>query len=561
LLASYHAQIAELESMATGFRQNIQHLTARLTEANNARSHYTELFEKVPAAYLIHDSVGYIYESNRGLEDLLAITSRIGPKQSLVKFIAEADLAVWLDHIRRCNVTRQQTVSELNLRRGNGSTIAAQMVTIPEPRRFPRKPERYHTLIADIQRQQEAQKALVESQRNYQRLIDTIEGIVWEAETRPLAFTFVSRYGERLLGYPVQEWMRPSFFEEHIHVLDRDRVLMQLNRAAAQHMNLQLDYRVLAADRRVVWLHNSVAAIEHYGQAKFLGVAVDVTERRAAEERLRQAHNTLERRVAERTAELRQTIGDLEAFSYSLSHDMRAPIRAMRGYAELLQGMLGDKLGPQAVEFLHRIMEGSERLDLLVQDVLKYSRLARAPIELQPISLDRVVDNVLHDYPTLSPEKAEIEVERPLLPVHGHEAFLSQAVSNLLTNAVKFMPQGRTPRVRLWTEMTRRTSAEKNEQERNGWVRMWVEDNGVGVAAEDQKRIFRIFERVYSQEQYEGTGMGLAIAQKAAERLGGRVGVQSELGKGSRFWLELRAANPGGVPLEDKGKRARHEWL
>jgi signal transduction histidine kinase len=266
-------------------------------------------------------------------------------------------------------------------------------------------------------------------------------------------------------------------------------------------------------------------------------LAIDVTEQRAAEEQLRQAHSSLEQRVAERTGELRATVADLEAFSYSLSHDMRAPIRAMQGYAVLLKGILNDRLTPQTTEFLQRIMQSAERLDMLVQDVLKYSRLARAPVALKPVSLQPLVENILNDFPTLMPSMAKIDIQQPLPSVYGHEAFVGQALSNLLTNAVKFVPKGQNPYVRLWAETTVRGTGQGDS-----WVRIWVGDNGVGISPEDQKRIFRIFERVYPKEQYEGTGIGLAIVQKAVERMGGRVGVQSAPGEGSKFWIELRQA-------------------
>jgi PAS domain S-box-containing protein len=389
-----------------------------------------------------------------------------------------------------------------------------------------------------------AQLELNRSQRDYQRLIDMIEGIVWEAELQTFRFIYVSRYAERLLGYPISDWINPGFWESRIYVGDRERVLGQVHRAIAQRTDLRLDYRVVAADRRVIWLHDNITVIERSGLPRLLGVAIDVTEQRKAEEQMRQAHASLEEKVAARTAELRKTVSELEVFSYSLSHDMRAPIRAMRGYAELLQGMVGDKLGPKAPEFLRRIMSSAERLDLLVQDVLQFNRIARAPVEMKTVPLGPLVNNIVHDYPALASPRAQITIQEPLLPIRGHEAFIGQALSNLLTNAVKFMPAGRTPRVRLWTEETRPDGilSSKAGAELGKRVRIWVEDNGLGIAPEDQRRIFHIFERVYSPEEYEGTGIGLAIVQKAVERMGGQVGVESAPGQGSRFWIELPPA-------------------
>ena len=140
------------------------------------------------------------------------------------------------------------------------------------------------------------------------------------------------------------------------------------------------------------------------------------------------------------------------------------------------------------------------------------------------------MEGIIRDYPSLQPPKADIELRKPLHAVEGNEAFLTQCISNLLSNAVKFVKPGDHPRVFVWTEQIRHV------------VRVWFEDNGIGIAPENQRRIFGIFQRMHSPKDYEGTGIGLAIVKKAAERMSGRVGVESKPGQGSRFWLELPAA-------------------
>jgi signal transduction histidine kinase len=175
-------------------------------------------------------------------------------------------------------------------------------------------------------------------------------------------------------------------------------------------------------------------------------------------------------------------------------------------------------------------MAGAERLDRLIQDVLTFSRVARAPLEAKPVDLDALLDRILSEYPTLRAPDVELQIDKPLLPVCGQEVFLSQCVSNLLTNAIKFTRPGESPHVRVSTRST------------PAGVRLYVEDHGIGIAPEDQQRIFGIFQRVHSHESYEGTGIGLAIVQKAVERMGGRVGVESVPGKGSKFWLQLPEA-------------------
>ncbi len=261
----------------------------------------------------------------------------------------------------------------------------------------------------------------------------------------------------------------------------------------------------------------------------------DITARKRVEQELLAAKNEisrhavdLEETVAERTAQLRETIGELEAFSYSISHDMRAPLRAMRGYTEILLDKHAVQLDAEGIKYLERIYAGSARLDSLIQDVLTYTRVLRAEIKIEPIDLNTLVRQIIATYPQLHAGNAEIQIEGVLPKVLGAEVSLAQSISNLLTNAVKFVAPGTTPRIKIRAEAIA------------GDVRLWVEDNGVGIAAKDQARIFKMFERVGGSTVYEGTGVGLTIVHKAVERMGGRHGVESEVGRGSKFWIQLK---------------------
>ncbi len=540
LLGAYQRQMCELEWSVSASRQKAQKLTAQLLEWQEEQAHFRDHFEYAPLGYLVHDRSGDVSEINRAAASLLGLNQESRSRVSLAQFLIPAEVRSWLQHMARC-AAKLYASSEFTICSRSGRQIPVQAISSAIQRPFARPSLSFRTVLIDVSQRRAAEAALSETQKEYQRLIDTVEGIVWQADARTLDINFVSGYADRLLGYRREEWTRSGFWQGRIYVEDRERVANELVRALAKREGLTLEYRVVTADRRIVWLHDNVTTIERNGQLGLLGVAVDITERRKMEQELRQAHDLLEQRVIERTAQLREKVAELEAFSYTLSHDMRSPIRAVQGYAELLERMGGETLEPEGVDFIHRIMRAAERLDLLVRDVLNYSRVASAPVELKSIPLEPVLDSIVHEYPALSPPNAEVEVQQPLPAVYGHEAFVGQALSNLLTNAVKFVPRGKRPHVRVWSESARPTDTDllrKNEPSR--WVRIWVEDNGVGISARDQQRIFRIFERVYPANKYEGTGIGLAIVQKAVERMGGRVGVQSVPGQGSKFWIELR---------------------
>lgn len=246
-----------------------------------------------------------------------------------------------------------------------------------------------------------------------------------------------------------------------------------------------------------------------------------------AKKQLEHYAEDLERTVAERTAKLTETVHELESFSYSLSHDMRAPLRAMKGFSQILEADYGQRLGEEGIVLLRKISTAAGRLDQLIKDVLAYSKVVRESVTLRPVSVEQLTRQLIDENPALQPPRAVIEVRAPLLPVLGHEAYLTQVLSNLLYNAVKFVPPGRTPRVSLWTEPV------------DGRVRLSVQDNGIGIPKEAIPKLFGMFQRLHGSNEYEGTGIGLAIVRKAVERMGGRHGVESEPGRGSTFWIEL----------------------
>lgn len=268
----------------------------------------------------------------------------------------------------------------------------------------------------------------------------------------------------------------------------------------------------------------------------FVKVIENLTEQHARDQELKSLHENLERRVAERTRELETAVAQLESFSYSISHDLRGPLRAMEGFSSLLLDQCAARLEPQERHYLERIAAAARRMDRLVQDILSLSRIQRSKIQLHPLHLNRLIPEFVDQYHHLHQGEARIHIQHPLLDVQGHEPSLVQCLSNLLANAVKFAKQGNQPEIGIATEACS-----------PGLVRIWVKDNGLGISDEDQQRIFGIFERGSAPKETDGTGIGLAIVKSAAERMGGSAGVVSELGKGSAFFVQLPAAPPHSV--------------
>jgi PAS domain S-box-containing protein len=255
----------------------------------------------------------------------------------------------------------------------------------------------------------------------------------------------------------------------------------------------------------------------------------DATEVRLASRILKTHADDLEQKVLIRTLELQSTINELEAFSYTVSHDLRAPLRAMQGYSHALLEDFADKWGEEERGLLTRINKAAERLDILIQDLLTYSKVSKRRQAIVPVNLDYLVQDILTQYPTFQDAKLSFEVVRPLDPVLGNESGLTQVISNILTNAVKFVSPERRQKIRIWTESKEFT------------VRLWIEDNGIGIDPNNHSRIFKMFEQV-DGKRFEGTGMGLAIAAKGVESMQGSIGLESSLESGTKFWIELLRA-------------------
>lgn len=305
---------------------------------------------------------------------------------------------------------------------------------------------------------------------------------------------------------------------------DRERVAaMEKRQAIDEHWHLHKDGRRIFVTGAVRPLFDPLGNL--HGFAK---VARDISSRKVLEQQLEQANQNLETLVSERTERLQRTVGELEAFSYSLSHDMRAPLRAMQSFAEILLSEYGESIGDKGRDYIQRITRAAGRLDRLILDVLTYGQLLKDRVQLVPTDLDKLIGQIVRERPKLHSPNTTIEIESPLLPVMGHDASLTQCLSNLLDNAVKFVSARTSPKLRIWTEPVGQSQ-----------VRLWVQDNGIGIEKSQHEKIFEMFHRLHHPEEYEGTGIGLAIVRKAAERMHGQVGVQSEPGQGSRFWLQL----------------------
>jgi PAS domain S-box-containing protein len=309
--------------------------------------------------------------------------------------------------------------------------------------------------------------------------------------------------------------------------------------------------------------------------AQYVAIAI---ERALRENALRQAQQSLsehadelETKIAERTARLHETIVQLESFSYTVAHDLRAPIRSLKGYSEILLNDYAASIPEDGQALLRRLKRASHRLDALTRDLLAFSKIARQDVQLDRVDVGEVVDEIIHATPTL---QSVITVLQPLGHAMAQRTLLQQCLSNLFDNALKFSRPGVPARIVVRSErqelpprqpapgpaafspsIVQRADASAppffgghvlpvTPPAPGPRLRIWVEDNGIGIPPQAHEKIFGIFERVSGLENVEGTGIGLAIVARATQQMGGACGVESEPGKGSQFWLDLITAPP-----------------
>jgi PAS domain S-box-containing protein len=361
-------------------------------------------------------------------------------------------------------------------------------------------------------------RLLIEGARDYAMILLDPDGRI--ASWNPGA--------ERLLGFTEQEALGLSF-AMLFNADDRTAGMPEQELDNARRAGSAPDERWhVRKDGSRFWASgHTVALRDEQGAVRgFAKVMRDLTGWKLSEEEL-------ERRVQQRTLELNEAVQELEGFSYSVSHDLRSPLRSIQSFTSFTLEEANARLTEAERGYLGRVQRSAARLDRLISDLLAYTRVSKTRVPLEPLCLDTLVGQILREHPEFNQPAADVEIRGPLGRVVGNEAYVTQCVTNLLGNAVKFVAPDRLPVVRIWSERIGPN------------VRLNVEDNGIGVPPEHAGRIFQIFERLHPGGAYEGTGVGLAIVRRAAQRMNGSVGVRPAAGEGSVFWLDLPAANAG----------------
>jgi len=343
-----------------------------------------------------------------------------------------------------------------------------------------------------------------------------------------------------MLGWIPTELVSRSI-TELTHVDDTEAVRSYLERSFAGGQDLPpLQMRLLRKDRSLLWTDNAATRVRgaHGNPDYLIMVVADANARKQAEAEAQSLRQELEERVASRTAELADANQRLQSFSYSVSHDLRTPLRSISGFAQILARRHRDALNTEGQRYMDNIVRASALMARLIEDLLNYSRLGRQTVNLKDAALDEVIADVMQQLQARMAELgAVVHIPESCPAVRGDPTLLTQIVLNLLDNALTYSKPGQSPKVELTCHAD--TSS--------GKVTLSVSDQGIGISSDQFENIFGVFQRLHSQDEYPGTGIGLATVKQATTMLGGEVWVESEVGVGSTFHVRLAGAETKAV--------------
>jgi PAS domain S-box-containing protein len=379
--------------------------------------------------------------------------------------------------------------------------------------------------ISDITQRKEAENELRRSEERYRELFENNPLPMWVYDANSLAFLAVNDAACRQYGYSSDDFLSMKITQ--IRPEEEVRNLLDNLETADGSLQKSGDWRHRRKDGSELYVEITSHDIDFLGRKARLVLANDVTDRKNAEEALHRLNESLERRVAERTVELESVNQELEACAYYVSHDLRAPLRAMDGFSLALVEDHGEDLDDTAKNFLSRIRTASQQMSRLIDDLLSLSRVTRSEIKHTNVNLTAIASEIVERHLELQPRDSFVCDIQDEITVSGDERLLRIALENLLGNAWKFTSKTKDARISFQCTGN------------NGERVYCVKDNGAGFDMRYVDKLFGAFQRLHSANEFEGTGIGLATVQRIIARHGGKIWAESDLGKGAAFYFTI----------------------
>jgi len=526
IIHELHVHQVELET------QNEQLRQAQL-EIAEAREKYTDLYDFAPVGYFSFDKKGNIIEANVTGASLLGREKRSLIGKPFRRFITPEHFSIFQSHLQTTLEIQSRQSCRLKLSRKNGKSFDALIDTVAVTD-AEGKFNHYRSSVTDITeltRYEEALRVSAESLRRQSEFLEhapvlvrnlSDEIILWKSGMENM-YGYSSDEALGRVSHDLLQTRHPQPLAEITsHILTEGQWRGELRHKSKDGKD------VIVTSLQM--LHRDVDG----NASAIIEVNTDITARKQTEEELGKAYGELEKRVEERTFELKKRTAqveeankELESFAYSVSHDLRAPLRAIDGYARMLLKKLGHEFDEDSLRKFNVIRSSSQMMGQLIEDILTLSRLGRAKMSLVDLEMEGIIKDIWKELETINPERNMTLTIQAMPSGYGDRTLIKQVYANLLGNAVKFTRYKNPAQI----EAGGYTKGNENVY--------YVKDNGVGFDMAYYDKLFGIFQRLHNNPDFEGTGVGLATIQRAVHRHGGRVWAEGNVDEGATFYFSL----------------------
>lgn len=520
-LVSLELQVLEVSRAEEALRQ--ANATLRMSEQK-----YREVFNATSDALFIHDEAVRVLDVNDQMCKMFGCDRKRALELQVTDFsqgsppYSQAEAVEW---VRRAKQEGPQVYEWLS-RRSNGelfwTEVALHASVIAGEKRV-------IASVRDITERKKVEQALREEEEKLRQITSSLREVVWLRDAKTRQVLYVNPALEVITGQTLE-----SFYEnrgsmlEAVHPNDYERVKKALDERD-QRSTIEQEHRIIRLDGKVRWVSSrSVPVLNEAGEVyRLAAIMEDITDRKLAEEEIRRLNEQLERRVLERTQQLQTANKELEAFAYSVSHDLRAPLRTIHGFTQILLEDHASALDEDGKNVCATIQAGVSRMGTLIDDLLTFSRLGRAEMKTSLVDMGALADSVYQSLAVSEkPGGVDFHLE-PLPKAYVDANLMRQVWENLISNALKFS-RYRQPAV-----------IEIGSRQDDREVTYWVKDNGAGFDMRYVGKLFGVFQRLHSESEFEGIGAGLAIVQRIVQRHGGRVWAVGEVDHGATFFFAL----------------------
>ena len=503
----------------------------RAAELEIARSYLENLINHANAPIIVWDPEFLITRFNRPFEVLTGRTEAEVIGQSLEILFPSERARSAMDQVRKTLAGERMEIEEIEIQHLDGTvrTVLWNSATLFAHDR--RTPVATIAQGQDITERKRAEEALRRSEESFRRLfkdnasimlmLDATDGRILDANDSAVAF----------YGYPREQLL--TLRKADLNPLPESDLLAILGSVDEEHGS-RFDFQHRLASGAIREVEVASSRINLGGRQVLHSIIHDITDRKLAEKEIKDLNINLERLVEQRTAGLKGALKELEAFSYSVSHDLRTPLRSLTGFVELLKEKQSDRLDPESRHYMDMISSSARIMARLIDDLLDFSRMGRGELMTMKVDLQQLAQEVIQEAVKALPSDRSIDWRIGMLPVvNGDQAMLRQVLVNLISNALKYSRNVESPVIELGT------LAEGSKE----WT-FFLRDNGVGFDMKYVDKLFNLFERLHSTKEFEGTGVGLATVSRIIQRHGGRTWAEGEVNKGATFYFTLEKESP-----------------